>query len=357
MKFLPLVTAFALILLPSVVSAQGFVPCNGTDCDACHFLEMGQLILFWLIGILAVVFAAIALVAGWGLVTSGGNTQALSQAKSRMANAVIGFILVLAAWLIVDTIMRSMLAGTGGVIPGYGPWNRVQCGSQTTPQTVQARQGIAIGLAGVGAWTTNAGGITTSDCDITGVDASGNPIYDCSAQASQCGANGGGTAQVSPDGSQVTCTPNPSMPYSGAACDPLTPITDPAALSMESGSSLIWTNTDPRLLACVTAKGGSPTSAYRPPSYQAHLREVHTKWCQQGLRNDSTSCPAVYAAVQAEMSSHGLSCSRPVAVNSNHSSGIAVDISGAPQNNSNCLTWFGSGDPVHYTLQSGCTCP
>jgi hypothetical protein len=142
----------SLLLVPGVVSAQGFVTCTGLDCSACNLVEMGQLILFWLIGILAVVFAAVALAAGWGLVTSGGNQQALSQAKSKLANAFIGFLIVLAAWLIIDVLMRSLLAGTGGEIPGYGPWNRVECGDMTEPDFVAVTLAedsaqIAAGLA------------------------------------------------------------------------------------------------------------------------------------------------------------------------------------------------------------------
>lgn len=154
--FVTILTA-SVLLLPGLAGAQGFVPCDGTDCDACHFIEMGQLILFWLIGILAVVFAAIALVAGWGLATSGGNQQALSQAKSRMANAIIGFILVLAAWLIIDTLMRSLLAGgnLGAVSAGAGPWNTIQCGYQVSPAEVAATLAEDASLIAAGLATTS----------------------------------------------------------------------------------------------------------------------------------------------------------------------------------------------------------
>lgn len=124
---------FVFILLCSVflplepVSAQGFVPCDGVDCNACHLVEMGNTILVWLIGVMFVVFAVILAIAGWGLVTSGGNQTALSDAKSKFTNALIGLFIVLSAWLLVDTIMRGLLESGDGTITGYGLWSQVEC--------------------------------------------------------------------------------------------------------------------------------------------------------------------------------------------------------------------------------------
>jgi len=103
------------------------VPCDGVDCNACHVVEMGNTILTWLIGVMFVVFAAILAVAGWGLVTSGGNQTALSDAKSKFKNAFIGLLIVLAAWLIVDTLMRGLLKSGDGTITGFGLWSEVEC--------------------------------------------------------------------------------------------------------------------------------------------------------------------------------------------------------------------------------------
>jgi uncharacterized membrane protein len=118
----------SVALLPESVSAQGgLVPCDGVDCNACHVVEMGNTILTWLIGVMFVVFAAILAVAGWGLVTSGGNQTALSDAKSKFKNAFIGLLIVLAAWLIVDTLMRGLLKSGDGTITGFGLWSEVEC--------------------------------------------------------------------------------------------------------------------------------------------------------------------------------------------------------------------------------------
>ena len=124
-----LITFFA----PVTASAQ-FVPCDGVTvpCTECHLLEMGNAILVWLIAVLFVIFGFVAAAAGWGLITAGGNTQALSAAKSKLVNALIGILIVLAAWLLVDTIMRQLLVdGDLSQYSGFGVWSEIECGSMT----------------------------------------------------------------------------------------------------------------------------------------------------------------------------------------------------------------------------------
>jgi len=98
---------------------------------------MGNTILVWLIGVMFIVFAYVAVAAGWGLITAGGNVAAVTAAKSKFTNAFIGLLIVLAAWLLVDTIMKQLLTNTntstpGGdldVYTGFGVWSEIQCGS------------------------------------------------------------------------------------------------------------------------------------------------------------------------------------------------------------------------------------
>lgn len=114
---------------PYVATDMGFVPCEGTMCSACHFIELGNRIIDWLIGVLALLFAVIMIVSGFRLVTSGGNQSAKEGAKSSLTNALIGFLIVLAAWLVVDTVMRALLGGSGQ-INGATPWSQIECWKQ-----------------------------------------------------------------------------------------------------------------------------------------------------------------------------------------------------------------------------------
>lgn len=104
------------------------VTCSGPDCTTCDFVEMVNEIIQWIIGIMVALAVLLLAVAGVRLVTSGGDTGALEKAKSTFVNVVIGFILVLASWLIVDTILKLM-TNTGGL----EVWGEVECIGMVEP--------------------------------------------------------------------------------------------------------------------------------------------------------------------------------------------------------------------------------
>jgi hypothetical protein len=126
------------LLSYAIVGAQpvepgGLVPCEGTECGACHFIELGNNILNWLIGVMMIIFAIIVAYTGFLLVTSSGNVETKNKVKRMFTNALTGLIILLAAWIVVDTIMRALMVGEEGKIRGYGPWSRIECGAQVTP--------------------------------------------------------------------------------------------------------------------------------------------------------------------------------------------------------------------------------
>lgn len=102
-----------LLFLPVFVSAQGIVPqCDGNDCQAFHLVQLAQNIINWLITISVFVAVGLIAYAGFQLVISGGNQSARTQAHSMVWSVVIGFIIMLSAWLVVDIFLR-VLTGDG----------------------------------------------------------------------------------------------------------------------------------------------------------------------------------------------------------------------------------------------------
>lgn len=144
-KAIPLFFSVAIFFFfTDIADAANFVTCRGADCSACNLVEMANIIIKWLIGILFLVFAILMLRAGFGLLTSGGNPGAFSAAKDSFKNAIIGLLIILAAWLIVDTLMRGLLRDGTGSIQGYGPWSQVQCQVQNVPETGPEPQGATV---------------------------------------------------------------------------------------------------------------------------------------------------------------------------------------------------------------------
>lgn len=124
-----------LFLLPTIAFGQeGFVQCGYERmCNVCDLVLMVNNIITWMFGILALLAVMGLMVAGFRLVVSGGDVGAWTSAKQMFTNIIVGFVIVLAAWLIVDTIMKALLdpnlADSQGV--AFGMWNQldgVNCG-------------------------------------------------------------------------------------------------------------------------------------------------------------------------------------------------------------------------------------
>lgn len=115
---------------PTGDAPSGFVPCGGINCSFCHLVQLGQNVLNWIFGIVFVIFGVIMVVAGFGLVTSGGNQSKLDEAKQKFSNAIIGIIIVFAAWLIVDTLLKAAVPDgeLSGVNAELGMWHTIDCG-------------------------------------------------------------------------------------------------------------------------------------------------------------------------------------------------------------------------------------
>lgn len=119
-----------LLGMGDVALADGLVPCTGApgdECQACKAVDLINNVVTWLVGILSIIIVLVIVYAGLKLVTSAGNPAAKQSAKSVMTNAIIGYVIVLGAWLFVDYGMKALFS-TGD--PVFGVWNDIQCVDQ-----------------------------------------------------------------------------------------------------------------------------------------------------------------------------------------------------------------------------------
>lgn len=140
-RLAPVLVAFSLLavlVFPQQASAQLFpgsdqgflldVGCVGTDCDLCHLVSLGQNVINFLVYITTFVAVILFVYAGFLMVTAGGDMGQISRARSIFTTVAIGFIIALAAWLIIDTVMKTLF--NEGAYPGFGPWNQLECSEQ-----------------------------------------------------------------------------------------------------------------------------------------------------------------------------------------------------------------------------------
>ena len=128
--------ALALILLviaiaPSIVLGAGIpnqiVPktygCDGPGgCQSvCALADLAQNILGAAIFIAVFLAAILFSYAGFQMLVSPASSASKGKAKTLLYSVLVGFIIILAAWLVINVLMSIMVTGS---VSGM-PWNRI----------------------------------------------------------------------------------------------------------------------------------------------------------------------------------------------------------------------------------------
>jgi Type IV secretion system pilin len=58
---------------------------------------------------LAVIFVILIIISGYQWMTAGGNTDAITKARQRILNAVIGLIIILAAFAVTEFVLDKII--------------------------------------------------------------------------------------------------------------------------------------------------------------------------------------------------------------------------------------------------------
>lgn len=103
--------ALLLVLVPAMALGQGIVPCDGLKCTPCHLLTLIKNLLEFGIEIIIVLSAILFAYAGWLYITAGGKPGSTERAKRVFIDVLIGLFLVIAAWLIVETLINVLTDG------------------------------------------------------------------------------------------------------------------------------------------------------------------------------------------------------------------------------------------------------
>lgn len=116
-----------LMLAPALTGAAGIperiVPCQGVNCTCADLTTVAQNVINLSIFVAVFLSAILFAWAGWKMISgrSIGSGEAVGQAKEILWNVVIGLVIIIAAWLIVDTIVKTITAS--GTVKGI--WNTI----------------------------------------------------------------------------------------------------------------------------------------------------------------------------------------------------------------------------------------
>lgn len=120
---------FIFIISPFIIQAAGLVPCGGDgepSCGLCHLFVMIRSVIVFLTGIAAVVLAIMLIVGGIMFVTAHGNPEWVTKARKTITGAIIGFLIVIMSWIIVNSVI-TFATGSENIFQNMGPWHKIQC--------------------------------------------------------------------------------------------------------------------------------------------------------------------------------------------------------------------------------------
>ena len=176
-----------LLQVPLFVNGAGLVPCGGTGepaCQTCHALGLVNSINSWLVGILSIVAAILFVIAGFKIVTAQGNPSVIKGAKDLIVNAAIGFAIVLAAWLLIDLLMKTLLDDSNGEI---GPGNTIACVAQPNATTASSTVNIVFPTPGRSRGTAFNSGVELDPAQLSAVAGLSAPDDVVAAAAAAAG--------------------------------------------------------------------------------------------------------------------------------------------------------------------------
>lgn len=197
--------AYAAVDLPILNPNFTIVPADCLHCP-CTFSEVLALAQNLInAGIAIGIIAAVLVIVYSGAMFMLNPTQpeARSNARKMFTNVVVGLVIVLAAWLVVDFIMKTIYVGEAGGNANYGPWNSILGDNINEGPCIIAQpvHQIANPVAGI------VGGIFTPNGP--GTLPSGPAGSSCDPAAVQQAAAAGGTSISSQEANILACLAKP----------------------------------------------------------------------------------------------------------------------------------------------------
>lgn len=118
MLFAPTASAF------SIWQGTSCAPDNRAPvgpCSFCDALKVTANIVQFLFKVAIPIAVAMIVWGAFRMMTSGGSEQNVESGKKTVTSAVIGLVIVLAAWIIINTVLHLLAGGIDF------PWNEINC--------------------------------------------------------------------------------------------------------------------------------------------------------------------------------------------------------------------------------------
>jgi hypothetical protein len=118
-----------LLTLPQLAGAQNIW--EGTDCNTgknicgfCDMIVVGVNVIDIMMEAAALIVLIMLIWGGFLMITSAGSQSKYEEGKKKITSAIIGLIITLAAWAIVNTLFMAIAAISGA---SEITWNNIKC--------------------------------------------------------------------------------------------------------------------------------------------------------------------------------------------------------------------------------------
>lgn len=146
-KILAMLGLVAALGLPALAFAADFtgpiVPqdfvTRGTTLQACDLVTLADNIVKFAIFAGTLVATLMFLYAGFLYVTASADSGNIDKAKKIFTDALIGFVFILGAWLIIDTLLHVFVGAK------LGPWNKIECVNLSSDYSPSTNGGVTSG--------------------------------------------------------------------------------------------------------------------------------------------------------------------------------------------------------------------
>lgn len=247
--FLLLFPSFLLIPQPASAAAFGLVPCalqndnpatNWDDrapCTLCHFLIGMNFVVKFLRNLMTAIAIAIMVAMAIMYIVSAGNEDMMATAKKGIIGSLIGIVVILLAWVIVNFIFTLPIFANNGLVRTDGSWDTFTCNTTSQVGWTGKRNTSSISQ-GTGSVGDNNPGREGLPGAIPEPENPPNPLPPPAPPAPPGGGGGGGGntggGGTTPPGG-VPRAPSPKCGQTHYLCDEGFPHS-----MRESGSGALW---------------------------------------------------------------------------------------------------------------------
>jgi hypothetical protein len=190
--------AHAASTLQPIIQLGGTCACPGSAPDWGCVLQTVQIVMNDIVAFATILITIFIAWAGFGFILSPTSAEGRTKARNRLVNAVLGLLIVLAAWLLIDSFLKVIYnsgATATGLTTTLGPWYSLlsDSGGDQCIKTVTNIPALPSLLSGGNAGGSNPNATPTGTPSAPSGTCGANTHLNCTATVSYLDSHAGAT--------------------------------------------------------------------------------------------------------------------------------------------------------------------